>query len=961
MLPSNFIGVRSYINFYCSSLKLLRSRVIAHHLGEIRQFFFFQRRRRTKVLQDAARRKIAEDCLNGEQLQGGGSMTVRKWVYSFNKNRAEGNQHLKELLGGKGANLQEMSSLGTNVPSGLSITTEACLAFEAEGEIWQDLKDQTLTAIVEIEKLTGKRFGDHNNPLLFSVRSGARVSMPGMMDTVLNLGMNDKTVVGLAKLTNNPRFAWDTYRRFIQMYANVVMGFNSSLLEANLEDLKEARGVSLDTELSAEDFEDLVSVYKDVILQETGHIFPQDPHSQLWLAMSAVFNSWNNNRAKKYRELNNIPHSWGTAVNVQTMVFGNMGDDCATGVCFTRDPSTGENVFFGEYLVNAQGEDVVAGIRTPAPINEASKNDHNIEMTSLEKLMPKVYAQLVDVYKLLEDHYKDMQDIEFTVEKNILYILQTRNGKRTAQAAVRIATEMVAAGVLSKDEALMRIPAEDLNQLLHPRLDPQASKTLLAKGLPASPGAVSGKIVFTSERAAVINEQGENVILVRQETSPEDISGMIAAKGILTARGGMTSHAAVVARGMGKTCIAGCSALYIDAKLKQLKIDGKLFAEGDEITLDGGTGEVFLGVVATITGGISSEFALLMSWADEKRKLRVRTNADNPADAKVAIGFGAEGIGLCRTEHMFFGPERVLAIREMIFANTVENRVAALEKLVPYQREDFLGIFNVMEGKPVNIRLLDPPLHEFLPHDSAEKEELAFALKIELAEVEKRCDQLFEFNPMLGHRGCRLGITYPEIYIMQVKAIINAAIDCHSNGKGVIPEIMIPLIGTVEEYEIISELVHTEVKKIFVERKVSIDYKVGTMIELPRAAIVAGKIANKADFFSFGTNDLTQTTFGLSRDDAGKFLPQYISKGILTCDPFVSLDREGVGFLVEHATVAGRKNNPKMHIGICGEHGGDPQSIYFCHQKGLDYVSCSPYRVPIARLAAAQASITYDQ
>jgi pyruvate,orthophosphate dikinase len=882
----------------------------------------------------------------------------KKWVYLFSGEKTEGNKDMKDLLGGKGANLAEMCSLKLNVPPGFTVTTEACLDYEKQAKsINEEIRSQVLTAIKDVERLTGKKFGDPSNPLLFSVRSGARASMPGMMDTVLNLGMNDQTVLGMAKLTNNDRFAWDAYRRFIQMYANVVMDFNISLLEATLEDLKEARGVHEDTKLTAGDLKELVGVYKKIILEESGESFPTDPMEQLWRAIAAVFNSWENPRAVKYREIYDIPHNWGTAVNVQAMVFGNMGDDCATGVCFTRDPSTGERKFFGEYLINAQGEDVVAGIRTPAPINDFSKNDSNRSFKTLEEAMPKAFAELTEVYKKLEGYFKDMQDIEFTIENNRLYILQTRNGKRTAAAAIKIAVDLVGEGILSKPEALLRVNPEDLNQLLHPRLDPKAKKKQIAKGLPASPGAGAGIIAFTSERAHTLNEEGHKVILVRQETSPEDIAGMVASQGILTARGGMTSHAAVVARGMGKPCVAGCSALMIDYSQGTLTVDGKKYKEGDELTIDGGTGEVIEGIVPTIDAAITNDFATFMSWADEFKKLNVRTNADTPDDTKVAVKFGATGIGLCRTEHMFFEKDRILAVREMIFANSVKDRELALKKLLPFQREDFVGIFSVLNGLPCNIRLLDPPLHEFLPHTAEDKKELADSLHLDIKTIEQRGDQLHEFNPMLGHRGCRLGITFPEIYKMQVQAIIEAALIVKDKGIDVIPEIMIPLVAVEGELTILKQDAISEIERIFKEKGKTIKYKIGTMIELPRAAITAGTIAKHAEFFSFGTNDLTQTTFGLSRDDAGKFLPDYVSKGLMPTDPFVSLDQEGVGFLIKHAVTEGKKTNPNIHVGICGEHGGEPKSIEFCHKVGLDYVSCSPYRVPIARLAAAQAAL----
>ncbi len=885
-------------------------------------------------------------------------MTMQKWVYLFSRELTEGNKDMKDLLGGKGANLAEMCSLKLDVPPGFTVTTQACLDYEKAGkEINPEIRSQVLAAIIEAERLTGKKFGDNTNPLLFSVRSGARASMPGMMDTVLNLGLNDQSVLGLAKLTNNDRFAWDSYRRFIQMYANVVMDFNVSLLEATLEDLKEARGVHEDTKLTANDLKELVVVYKRIILEETGESFPADPMEQLWRAIAAVFNSWENPRAVKYREIYDIPHNWGTAVNVQSMVFGNMGDDCATGVCFTRDPSTGERKFFGEYLINAQGEDVVAGIRTPQPINDFSKNDSNKNFKTLEEAMPEAFRELTVVYQKLEHHYKDMQDIEFTIENKKLYILQTRNGKRTAAAGIKIAVDLVAEKILSKQEALLRVNPEDLNQLLHPRLDPKANKKIIAKGLPASPGAGAGVIAFTSERAHTLAGEGKKVILVRQETSPEDISGMVASKGILTARGGMTSHAAVVARGMGKPCVAGCSALIVDYASGTLIVDGKRYSEGDSLTIDGATGEVIEGIVPTIEAAITDDFATFMQWSDEFRRLGVRTNADTPDDSKVAVKFGAQGIGLCRTEHMFFEKDRILAVREMIFANNTKDRELALAKILPFQREDFVGIFTVLNGLPVNIRLLDPPLHEFLPHSLEDKKELADSLNLDMKTIENRGDQLHEFNPMLGHRGCRLGVTFPEIYRMQVQAIIEAALICADKGVTVLPEIMIPLVAVEGELTMLKADAIAEIERIFKAKGKTIKYKIGTMIELPRAAIMAGTIGAHAEFFSFGTNDLTQTTFGLSRDDAGKFLPEYVSKALLPNDPFVSIDQEGVGFLMRHAVSEGRKANPDMHFGICGEHGGEPKSIEFCHKIGLDYVSCSPYRVPIARLSAAQAAI----
>lgn len=881
---------------------------------------------------------------------------MKQWVYKFSAEKTDGNRDMKALLGGKGANLAEMCSMKLSVPPGFTVTTEACLDFyKTNREISKEIKDQVTESLQWVEKLTGKKFGDVENPLLFSVRSGARASMPGMMDTVLNLGLNDKTVLGMAKKTNNPRFAWDSYRRFIQMYSNVVLGINTSHLEANMEDLKEARGVHEDTELTAKDLEELVGVYKSVILEDHGIVFPQDPVEQLWKAIAAVFGSWNNSRAMKYREMNAIPHDWGTAVNIQSMVFGNMGDTCATGVCFTRDPSTGEKKFFGEYLVNAQGEDVVAGIRTPAPINDASKMESNKHHKTLEEVLPKAYADLVEDYKMLEKHYKDMQDIEFTIENGKLYILQTRNAKRTVNASLKVAVDLVSEGLITEKEAILRIHPEDLNQLLHPRLDPKAKKTIIATGLPASPGAASGQIVFTSAAAEEWQKNGKKVLLVRAETSPEDIGGMVASTGILTARGGMTSHAAVVARGMGKPCVAGCTALIISEKDKTLTVKGKVFKEGDFITFDGANGEVYEGTVPTIEASITSDFATFMKWADDTRKLKVRTNADTPEDAKMAIQFGAQGIGLCRTEHMFFAPERIIAVREMIFAENEKDRKKALDKLLPFQRSDFSGLFKEMSGHPVNIRLLDPPLHEFLPHNEKDQQELANVLSITLKEVKERNESLHEFNPMLGHRGCRLAVTYPEIYLMQVRAIIEAAIESDKAGIKVSPEIMIPLTSELREYSMIKEECQAEIEKVFKEKNHKIKYKMGTMLELPRACIMAGEIAQEAEFFSFGTNDLTQTTFGLSRDDAGKFLPIYTQKSIYPRDPFVSIDQAGVGFLMKHAISEGKKTNAQIHAGICGEHGGEPASVEFCHKIGLDYVSCSPFRVPIARLAAAQA------
>jgi pyruvate, orthophosphate dikinase len=882
-----------------------------------------------------------------------------KRVYSFSAKKTEGNRLQKQLLGGKGANLAEMCAIGLPVPPGFTVSTEACLEYQKNPQLHSDLKKEVEAALKEVEALVGKKFGDEKDPLLFSVRSGAAASMPGMMDTILNLGLNEKTVVAMGKAFNNERFAWDAYRRFIQMYANVVMNFNTSILESLLEKLKEARGAQEDVDLKAEDLKKLSQVFKETILLESGQKFPDDPYEQLWKAIEAVFKSWNNPRARKYREIHHLSHNMGTAVNVQSMVFGNLGDTSATGVCFTRDPSTGEKIFFGEFLINAQGEDVVAGIRTPAPLNHVSKNDSNKHMISLEEHMPKAYAELVEVYKKLEHHYKDMQDIEFTIEREKLYMLQTRNAKRTAQAAVKVAVDLVKEGILTKKEAIMMVQPETLNQLLHPRLDPKAKKILLAKGLPASPGAASGEIVFDSDKAQELADAGKKVLLVRHETSPEDIHGMNCSQGILTAKGGMTSHAAVVARGMGKPCVAGCSALHLDAKRLILTVSGKEYSQGDYLTIDGATGEVFEGQIPTTRPELGGDFKELIAWADEFRKLRVRTNADNPQDSRAALNFGAEGIGLCRTEHMFFDPERISAVREMIFAKNKEDREKALAKILPFQKKDFIEIFEVMQGHPVNIRLLDPPLHEFLPQGEKETKNFADYMKITISEVKERADALHEFNPMLGHRGCRLGITYPEIYQMQIKAIVLAAIDCAKKGIEVMPEIMIPLVAHVKELKILREQSEFLIKDLLSTHQTELKYKIGTMIELPRAAITADQIALEADFFSFGTNDLTQTTFGLSRDDAGKFLPDYISNEILSRDPFVSIDRDGVGYLVKLATKLGREVNPKMSIGICGEHGGETNSVYFCHEIGLDYVSCSPFRVPIARLAAAQAAIIH--
>jgi pyruvate,orthophosphate dikinase len=892
---------------------------------------------------------------------GSGTKTTipQKFVYFFAASDSEGNAGMKNILGGKGANLAEMTSLGIPVPPGFTISTEICTHFyECGGKLPEWVRPAVLEAMKKVEAKIGKKFGDVNNPLLVSVRSGARASMPGMMDTILNLGLNDQTVEGLAKSSNNPRFAWDSYRRFIQMYSDVVMGMNSSLLEVTLEDLKDEKKYKLDTDLTVDDLKFLVKKFKELVGQMTGRTFPNDPMEQLWGAITAVFHSWNTPRAITYRELHSIPASWGTAVNIQSMVFGNMGDDSATGVAFTRDPSTGEKAFYGEFLINAQGEDVVAGIRTPQPITKIAAAKAG--MKSLEEAMPEAYAQLVSIYKKLEGHYRDMQDIEFTIEKDKLWMLQTRNGKRTAKAALKIACDMIDEKLISEDEALLRLDPASLDQLLHPTLDPKAQKTQLAKGLPASPGGVHGQIVFTPEDAVEWKELGKKVILVRIETSPEDIAGMVAAQGILTTRGGMTSHAAVVARGMGKCCVAGCGEIEVDYNQQTMKVKGYVLKKGDVITLDGGTGEVFLGEVKTIEPTLDSNFERIMKIADKTRKLGVRTNADTPKDAQTARNFGAEGIGLCRTEHMFFGADRIDAVREMILADSKAEREKALAKLLPMQRSDFHELFKIMDGLPVTIRLLDPPLHEFVPHTEKEIQELAKRIGYDVEKLRTKTKALHEFNPMLGHRGCRLAITYPEIYQMQVRAIAEAAVDIVKAGKKLNPEIMIPLVATDKELEMLRSLTVAEVQKVQTEHKIKFEYLVGTMIELPRAAVTADAIADHADFFSFGTNDLTQTTMGLSRDDAGRFLGSYVSSSIFAKDPFVSIDKTGVGALVKMGTELGRRAHPKLKVGVCGEHGGDPDSIEFFHTVGLDYVSCSPFRVPIARLAAARAALLHS-
>ncbi len=879
-----------------------------------------------------------------------------QYVYSFGGDYTEGDASMRNLLGGKGANIAEMIKIGIPVPPGFTITTSTCVAFyENQSQYPEGLEEQVRQAIQKTENTMNKGFGSDTAPLLFSVRSGARVSMPGMMDTVLNLGLNDKTVAGLIEGSGNARFAYDSYRRFIQMYGNVVMGIEGEKLEELLEIAKHKKGVELDTELEAEDLKQLVTDLKTRVKDLTGKDFPEDPYDQLWGAISAVFGSWNTKRAETYRKLNNIPDHWGTAVNVQAMVFGNMGDECATGVAFTRDPSTGENLFYGEFLINAQGEDVVAGIRTPQPINEAGRGDS--ELPSLENVMPDLYKELVEVYQKLEKHYRDMQDLEFTIENHKLWLLQTRNGKRTITADIKIALDMVAEGLIDKREAILRVEPEKLDNLLHPTLDPTAAKELLAKGLPASPGAACGEIVFCADEAESMNADGHKVILVRAETSPEDINGMNAAQGILTSRGGMTSHAAVVARGMGKCCVAGCAEIVVDYQNNCFKVAGKIFNKGDIITLDGSTGEVFIGKIATITPELTGDFGTFMNWADEFRRLKVRTNADTPHDAGVARNFGAEGIGLCRTEHMFFEDERIKAVREMILADNLEGREQALTKLLPAQKSDFIGIFKAMDGLPVTVRLLDPPLHEFLPQNEDDIKDLATIMKVSLTTLKERIEALHEFNPMLGHRGCRLGVTYPEIYAMQVRAIMEAACEATRDGVTVIPEIMIPLVADVNELKFLKDKSVVICDQIIADYGVSLNYMIGTMIELPRAALTADIIAQEAEFFSFGTNDLTQTTYGLSRDDAGKFLPEYIDGKIFKTDPFVSIDIDGVGALIEIGVTRGRTTRPNLKVGICGEHGGEPASVAFCHRTALDYVSCSPFRVPIARLAAARAAL----
>jgi pyruvate,orthophosphate dikinase len=886
------------------------------------------------------------------------SLAATQWVYTFGDGKAEGKAGMRDLLGGKGANLAEMANLGLPVPPGFTITAEVCGFFYANGKNYpEELRAQVAAALDHVGKLTGKRFGDAANPLLVSVRSGARASMPGMMDTVLNLGLNDETVQALARQSDDRRFAYDSYRRFITMYSDVVLGIEHHLFEDILDEHKQRNGYVLDTDLDADDWEALAQQYKGRVKETLGEDFPQDPNDQLWGAIGAVFGSWMNQRAITYRRLHNIPESWGTAVNVQAMVFGNMGDTSATGVAFTRNPSTGEKQLYGEFLINAQGEDVVAGIRTPQEITEAARVAAHSDKPSMEKVMPNAFAELERIYGLLERHYRDMQDLEFTVEQGKLWMLQTRSGKRTAKAALRIAVELANEGLITQDEAVTRVDPASIDQLLHPTIDPNATRKVIATGLPASPGAASGQIVFSSDEAESLKSRRQNVILVRVETSPEDIHGMHAAEGILTTRGGMTSHAAVVARGMGKPCVSGTGTIRVDYATNTMSAGGTTLKQGDIITIDGSTGQVLVGKVPMLEPELSGEFSTLMAWADRVRKLRVRANADTPTDARLALKFGAEGIGLCRTEHMFFDENRIRVVREMILADDEQSRRAALSKLLPMQRVDFVDLFEIMQGLPVTIRLLDPPLHEFLPHTQAEIDEVAAAMNADPRKLVDRTRELHEFNPMLGFRGCRLAIAYPEIAEMQARAIFEAAVEAGKRtSKPVVPEIMVPLIASKFEFDIVKARIDAMAEAVAAETGVALDYQVGTMIELPRAALKAGEIAETAEFFSFGTNDLTQTTYGISRDDAASFLGTYVSKGILAIDPFVSIDREGVGELVEIATERGRKTRPELKLGICGEHGGDPASITFCHEVALDYVSCSPFRVPIARLAAAQAA-----
>jgi pyruvate,orthophosphate dikinase len=889
-------------------------------------------------------------------------MSDTRWVYSFGGGGADGDAGMKNLLGGKGANLAEMSALGLPVPPGFTITTSACVHFYSNGRTHPaDLAAQVKAGLAKVEAATGKTFGDPANPLLVSVRSGARASMPGMMDTVLNLGLNDETVAGLAALSGDKRFAFDSYRRFIQMYSNVVLGLDHNVFEEILDDHKDRLYVTVDTALSAEDWEAVVGEYKAAVARELGTPFPQDPHDQLWGAVGAVFDSWMNDRAKFYRRMHDIPESWGTAVNVQSMVFGNMGETSATGVAFTRNPSTGENRLYGEFLINAQGEDVVAGIRTPQALTKAAREEMGETSLSMEEAMPGVFTQFKEVVERLERHYRDMQDIEFTVEQGRLFMLQTRNGKRTAKAALKVACDLVAEGLISEKEAVARVEPGSLDQLLHPAIAPDATRDVVAAGLPASPGAAVGRIVLNSADAERLGAIGESVILVREETSPEDIHGMHAAKGVITARGGMTSHAAVVARGMGRPCVSGAGEIHIDEEKGEMRARGRVFKVGDILTIDGSTGEVLAGAVKMVEPELSGDFGKLMGWADRYRRLKVRANAETPLDARTARGFGAEGIGLCRTEHMFFEADRIAAVREMILADDEKGRRAALAKILPMQRADFVELFTVMAGLPVTIRLLDPPLHEFLPRTAEEMQALAATSGVDAAKLARRAEELHETNPMLGWRGCRLGVAFPEIYEMQVRAIFEAACEIAAKGEAPEPEVMHPLVAKKEEMRFLRELTDRIAEAVMAEKGVKVAYKVGTMIELPRAALRADELAEYAEFFSFGTNDLTQTTFGISRDDSGRFLEAYLRKGIFEKDPFVSLDQEGVGDLIRIATERGRKTRPDVKLGICGEHGGDPASIAFCEAVGLDYVSCSPYRTPIARLAAAHAALATEK
>jgi pyruvate,orthophosphate dikinase len=910
-----------------------------------------------KAAKKSAKRTVKKAAKKKSRTSPKASSTHRR-VFFFGGGQADGHAGMKEILGGKGANLAEMTSIGIPVPPGFTISTEVCAEFNRRGQkIPVELRADILTALANVEKLMDMRFGDAEKPLLVSIRSGARASMPGMMDTVLNLGLNDKTVHGLAKMADE-RFAFDSYRRFVQMYGDVVLGIPHDRFEHRLEAEKESCGVDLDTELSADQLRRLVDGYLEIVEEYTHEPFPQDPLQQLWGAIGAVFSSWQNQRAIAYRRINDIPDEWGTAVNVQSMVFGNMGDGCATGVAFTRNPSTGERSFYGEYLKNAQGEDVVAGIRTPQPINESSRAIDSSDLPTLEAEMPKSYKELVRIYKRLELHYRDMQDIEFTIQNGTLWMLQTRNGKRTAGAAVRIAVDMAKERLITREEAIMRVDADSLDQLLHPTIDRSQMQDVVARGLPASPGAAVGEVAFSAEQAELRAKAGAKVILVRTETSPEDIVGMHASEGILTAKGGMTSHAAVVARGMGKSCVAGCGALAINYEQGAMRIGQVLVHEGDPLTIDGSTGEVMLGLAPTVIPELGGAFTELMKWTDRVRAIKVRTNADTPQDAIVARRFGAQGIGLCRTEHMFFEPERILAVREMILSHDTHAREAALAKILPMQRTDFEGLFRAMDGLPVTIRLLDPPLHEFLPQSDKDIHSVAKALGTSVGDVRHKLENLHEFNPMLGHRGCRLGITYPEIYAMQVRAITEAACNVAAEGVKVTPEIMIPLVAHAGELARLRALAEEVIADVRREKKGSrVRLAIGTMIEVPRAALTADEIAHHADFFSFGTNDLTQMGYALSRDDAGSFLPEYVEGGLIEADPFVSIDEEGIGLLVKLAVEGGRRTRPDLKLGICGEHGGDPKSVRFFDAIGLDYVSCSPYRVPLARLSAAQAAV----